>query len=310
MRARSVSLGMGLCAAALFLTGCLSTTPRLVKIGFVAPFEGRYREIGVDVIPAARLAIREWAAQHGHDPIAIELVAYDDAGDPAQAAAQARKIAADPAVSVVVGHWLEETTAAALPVYADADLTLIGYTLADLPAHGEHYNLSPSLAQIQSAAAQWAEGQPAAVEMAVTATDLIAALQDFETTSGRLSIGGPVWGLSQFYSVSEGRADGSYFVTGAALPDDRSGEFWTADRRERFVTDFKAGSLGAPPGLLSVSAYEATWLALDLIAADYALVNEDSPAGGFRFEGRRLDPPALHVYQWVNGNRRLVETVP
>src|SRR5690606_17693270 len=115
-------------AVSLLAAACLPATPEVVKIGLVAPFEGRYREIGSDVIPAVRLAIHEWAALNsgrGGRALAFELVSYDDEGDPLQAVEQARKLASDPDVEIVIGHWLDSTSQAALPVYTAADLRLI-----------------------------------------------------------------------------------------------------------------------------------------------------------------------------------------
>ena len=40
----------------LFLSACAASTQPVVKIGLVAPFEGRYRQIGYEAIYAARLA--------------------------------------------------------------------------------------------------------------------------------------------------------------------------------------------------------------------------------------------------------------
>jgi len=96
-----------------------------VKIGLVAPFEGRYRAIGYDVIYAVRLALQEANGAGGVAGYSVELVAYDDGGDPAQAAEQARKLDADPEVVAVIGHFLDETTQAALDRYAAAGLPLI-----------------------------------------------------------------------------------------------------------------------------------------------------------------------------------------
>lgn len=298
--------------AALLLSGCLSTSPRLVKIGLVAPFEGRYREVGVDVIPAARLAIREWAAQHGDAAIGIELVAYDDAGDPAQAAAQAHKLVADPAVEVVIGHWLTETTAAAAPIYAHAGLPVITYTPDDIPIEAKAHNLSPSLEQLQNAAESWAQTQLVPIDVRVSDGDIMGELEQVqEAPSSNVKLGGPVWGLLQFYALSGGNAEGSYFITGPALPDDATGDYWTEEHREAFITGFETGSLGAPPGLLSMTAYEATWLALDIIAADHGIANDVSPAQRLRFdENQRLDPAAVYLYQWEGGQRRLSEILP
>ena len=47
MRARRVwSITVGIIALALLLAGCIPQPPQVVKIGLVAPFEGRFREIG------------------------------------------------------------------------------------------------------------------------------------------------------------------------------------------------------------------------------------------------------------------------
>jgi len=112
----------------LLLASCTfpGTIQPTVKIGLVAPFEGRYRYIGYDVIYAVRLALREAnEADCGVGGYNVELVAYDDGGDPVQAAEQARKLAIDPAVIAAIGHLREETTSAASSVYAEAGIPLV-----------------------------------------------------------------------------------------------------------------------------------------------------------------------------------------
>jgi branched-chain amino acid transport system substrate-binding protein len=58
----------------------------------------------------------------GHN---LELVAYDDGADPAMAVEQARKLATDTEIIAVIGHFREETTAAAMHVYAKAGIPLL-----------------------------------------------------------------------------------------------------------------------------------------------------------------------------------------
>lgn len=138
-----------------------------VKIGLVAPFEGRYRYVGYDVIYAVRLALREANAAggvgappleggqggvRGHSPSTgsgyhVELVAYDDGADPVMAAEQARKLAADPEVVAAIGHFREETAAAALSTYAEAGIPLVApAVLAPALTWGEAevYRLGPA----------------------------------------------------------------------------------------------------------------------------------------------------------------------
>lgn len=114
-----------ICLLLVFVaTGCRQVPPT-VKIGLVAPFEGRWRDVGYDAIYAARLAVREVNKNGGIAGYRVELVALDDGGDPHLAAEAAAALAADPAVVVVMGHWLHQTTSAVAPLYAEAGIPLL-----------------------------------------------------------------------------------------------------------------------------------------------------------------------------------------
>ena len=151
------AVGLALCFLLLAVLGgcCLPERVRpTVKLGLVAPFEGRYRYVGYDVIYAVRRALREANAAGGVGGYNVELVAYDDGADPAMAVEQARKLAADPEVVAAIGHFREETTAAALSAYAEAGIPLIAPALLD-PAltWGEAavYRLGPPAGVVASA---------------------------------------------------------------------------------------------------------------------------------------------------------------
>ncbi len=119
---------LGLAAGLLLLTSSCAVPGRVrptVKIGLVAPFEGRYRYVGYDVIYAVRLALQQANQDGGVSGYGIELVAYDDGAQPAMAAQQARKLDVDPAVVGALGHFRAATTAAARDVYAEARLPLL-----------------------------------------------------------------------------------------------------------------------------------------------------------------------------------------
>ncbi len=109
---------------ALFLSACQQAAP-VAKIGLVAPFEGRLRDVGYDAVYAARLAVREINARAGAEGLRLELVALDDSGDVDLARQSAASLVLDPAVVAVVGHWNDETTDAARQLYADNDLVLL-----------------------------------------------------------------------------------------------------------------------------------------------------------------------------------------
>lgn len=297
-----------LLAFALLATGCVKTTPHLVKIGLVAPFEGRYREIGDEVIPAVRLAIREYAGQKGQADVIVELAAYDDAGIPGRAVEQARKLAIDPEVVVVIGHWRDEATRAALPVYSQAGMPLITFSTEDVGEGHEVYNLAPSKAQMEEAADRWLRIQDLEGTLLLdTQSDIFASVEGFQQSgaaSGSIVIGGPDWGLNQFYSLTNHSAESAYFVTGAAEAGSRHSDFWTDERTLQFVAGFEEGSLGAPPGLLSVTAYEATWLAISLVTGTRL---EASPLETADFDERRLRDAPISLYQWEDGNRKFIE---
>ncbi len=107
------------------LPGCIPRLPRVVKIGLVAPFEGRDRPIGYDAIYAARLAVRQINEAGGAGGWKLALVAYDDRGEAAMARAAARNLLTDENVVAVIGHYRQSTTEAAAPLYAQDSLSLI-----------------------------------------------------------------------------------------------------------------------------------------------------------------------------------------
>jgi len=94
-------------------------------MGLVAPFEGRYRYVGYDVIYAVRLALAEVNDSGGVCGYGVELVAYDDGADPSLALEQVRKLDVDPDVVGALGHFREATTAAASDVYIEAGMPFL-----------------------------------------------------------------------------------------------------------------------------------------------------------------------------------------
>lgn len=302
MRARKRGSAALLClmlALGLLVTGCVPTTPHVVKIGLVAPFEGRYREIGSDVIPAARLAVREWAAQHptapGRPGLVFEIVAYDDQGDPQLAAEQARKLAADPAVEIVIGHWRDDTTQAALATYDEAGIPVVTFAYEPLDAIGTVYNLAPIQQEL-------ADTAPGPLLDAPTVQQAIDAL----STAPEGALGGPVYGLGQFGALAGESADDLTYVTGTAYPANSAD--LPAGQAEMFVTAYEEGSLGAPPGQFAVSAYQAAWFAMTLIAQQYNVPPSEIPVASPKIDasGRRIDPP-IYLYRWQDGQRVFIE---
>jgi branched-chain amino acid transport system substrate-binding protein len=128
-RNRELILGVLL----LLLTACTfpGAIRPTVKIGLVAPFEGRYRYVGYDVIYAVRLALQEANDHGGVGGYGIELVAYDDGALPAMAVQQARKLDVDPDVVAALGHFRQRTTVAARDAYVESGIPLVAPTALD-----------------------------------------------------------------------------------------------------------------------------------------------------------------------------------
>ncbi len=106
------------------MTGCASVKP-VIKVGLVAPFEGRHRAVGYDAIYSARLAVREINADGGIGGHRVALVALDDRGDPRLARQAAATLAVDPAVVAVAGHFLADTTDSAADIYTNEGMALV-----------------------------------------------------------------------------------------------------------------------------------------------------------------------------------------
>jgi len=111
----------------LALVGCAlpRSTPPIIKIGMIAPFEGLYRPDGYAALYAVKLALHERNTAGGVAGYRVELVALNDDGDPTQAALQARKLAVDPDVMGVIGPFNRATAAAAAPSLAEAGLAWV-----------------------------------------------------------------------------------------------------------------------------------------------------------------------------------------
>ena len=172
--------------------GCLSplSTRPTFKIGFVGPFEGLHRHLGYGALHAVNLAIRECNQAGGVQGYLVELVALNDDQDPDSAAQSARELAVDPDVVAVIGHYGEETTLAALPVYRDMGLALVvpGTTAGAVTSGGydQTYRLVAQNVVIGQAAARYAVLSEGATRVAVFggAEDLVQAFENAATDAG------------------------------------------------------------------------------------------------------------------------------
>lgn len=106
----------------LILTACAVThTPPLSRIALLAPFEGRYREIGYDALYAARLALAESGRAN------IDLLAVDDGGTARIALDRAHALADDPLVKAVILLGYDVITPEVQSALSDVPALIVGH---------------------------------------------------------------------------------------------------------------------------------------------------------------------------------------
>ena len=146
---------------ALALAGLLAVAPaaaqNAVRIGLSAPLTGPDAVFGQGLRQGAEQAVADLNRAAGGRPRWV-LVPADDAGDPKQAVAVARKFSAD-GVRLVIGPFESGAVAAAAPVYEDAGAVAVttGATYTPLTGRGlwNLFRLAPSDAQQGRAAAAY-----------------------------------------------------------------------------------------------------------------------------------------------------------
>jgi len=101
------------------LTSCaVWDSPKIARIALLAPFEGRYREIGYTAFYPAKLALGD--ISH------IELLAVDDGGTIQTAQARARALALDDSVKAVLILGYDSADETVLRVLGDIPIIIIG----------------------------------------------------------------------------------------------------------------------------------------------------------------------------------------
>jgi hypothetical protein len=208
----------------MLLAACASTSPPTVRLALLAPFEGRYREIGYNALYAARLALAEAGASN------VELLPIDDGGTPTIAADRAHALAGDPQVigAVVLGY-----TAAAsetLAAFGDLPVLVVGHWDAE-PVSESVFILSSLEIPTQ------------------LTTPPIISITDAAQMDAPI-VGGDVFALEQFPKLRPS-LEGISVMTSGSLPN------------AEFVSRYNAGDPFAPePGLLATLTYDAFRLLL------------------------------------------------
>ena len=244
-----------------------------VRIALLAPFEGRYREIGYNALYAARLAQTDFGDEQ------IELLAVDDGGAAESAADRAHALAQDPQVKAVIALGYASTGENVQQAFEDMLLLIVGSWSAQPQSNSAFVLSSSELDAFLTA--------PAAVDV-VEAAILPAPV-----------IGGDVFALAQFSKLRSNLNDVTV-VSSAGLPDEQFSERYR-----------NSGQFAPSPGLLATLTYDATTIAMlstqstDPIEAvrtiDYEGLN-----GSIQFEdGYWADAP-IHFYVYAS-DKQLME---
>ncbi len=285
---------------------CLQVTHPTIKIALVAPFEGRYRDVGYEVIYAVRLAVREANEAGGVAGYTVDLLALDDGGEAEQARTQAEKIGVDPQVLAVIGHWLEASTLAGAPLYADLGIPMLATSPSPALAEAA-FRLWPTQGELERASFG------ANVMLCPAACDSLENLDwlgDLRQKSPEARIFGPsLWGFRPFPLLAGDASEGVYFVAPAPYPADSSDP--------GFAERYRAISIDVEPAAYAVLAYDAASVLLDAVARDMqsngeptragvaaALEATDYPglSGKISFDSQRNWEEAMGwVYQWRDG---------
>jgi ABC-type branched-subunit amino acid transport system substrate-binding protein len=256
----------------MLLPACAAPRPT-IKIALVAPFEGRFREVGYDAFPAMRLALREQIRAGGvgtgsNAAYQVEFVAYNDNADPAVAERVAHDVVIDDDVVAVIGHFRTDTTLAAMHVYTEAQLALLAPQVPAylLPAHALVFRMAPSTTALSAALSECpVEGersgahglQPFKVAGSVM-TDVLGLLPDWQSAAAPRLLGQTI--------------DGLCFATDAPYPRDLPGA-------TQALAAFKDVSGGFMPAPRSLSTYDATRVLLQAIEIDIQAHGRPTRAG-------------------------------
>lgn len=255
------------------LTGCVASTPPVVKIGLIAPFEELYRDDGYAVLAAVRLAVAERNAAGGVAGHQVLLVALNDNGRAEESRSQAANLALDPQVMGVTGLLSRRTALAAGPVLAQQGLPWLplaslepehlagGFALEAAPADLVNYAASLTASgeitlPVQLAVAGVSlSSSPAAWLWLDDAAAAAQALPDLG--AGSILLGGPELGSPVFVGrVGPSAAGVRWFSAASPLP--------------AFSAAYRAAT-AADPAPRAALAYDAASLllaALDEAGAD------------------------------------------
>lgn len=244
------------------------------QIALLAPFEGRYREVGYDALYSVRLAL----AESGLDN--IEVLALDDGGQVDTASERAQALATNDRIIVTVVLGYPATDTMTQSAFSDLPVLVAG-----------HWGTIPQTDSMFVYASEEI-GDLLTISPRIEITDAPPSIDD---------VGGDVLAMRQFNIIYQ-NSEGVRVATSATLPD------------ANFIERYLASDQFAPePHLISMTAYEAMTYLLGEIAIlpDDVLTRENitqSLADDFT-DGFFTTAP-LYIYEYdLDGNLTPVDNI-
>ena len=252
----------------LLLTGCsvINRQSEVIKIALLAPFEGRYREVGYDALYAARLALIDSGIE------SIDLLAIDDGGSVASAVDRAHAILQDPSIAATLILGIHAANAEVQAAFAEHPVLIIG-----------HWNTQPTGENVSILTSSEIDSQLTNPQLSN-----ITALNALEMPL----IGSELLTLKQIPMLYDDLSN-IIVLSSVGLPD--------ADFVQRYTT---SDTFAPQPGLLATLTYDATRLAITSMIGTTPLreMTYEGINGTIRFDadGYWHDAP-IYEYQYENG---------
>lgn len=129
MKKKVISVLLTVSMLASVMTGCGKSEDSAkdsIYLGVAGPLTGDSAMYGETVKEGVEFAVKEINASGGIDGKEVKLVIEDDMGDPDEAVTVAQKLIENNKIFAVIGHVNSSCTLAALPVYNQTGMTVIG----------------------------------------------------------------------------------------------------------------------------------------------------------------------------------------
>lgn len=189
-------------------------TEGAVRIAVAAPMTGDHAQYGLGFFQAALLQAEAWNEAGGVLGREVEIVQFDDQSSIEEGAAIAERIAADPSIIGVVGHFSSGVAMTASPTYNENQIINISPSAShpDFGVDQEFIFRNNTVIQVEAAA-----GLDIAAELGYTEIGILSIMTDWgESTSTivtELIEAHPTLNLVSHQEVLEGTIDYSPAIT-------------------------------------------------------------------------------------------------